>query len=159
MRKVLALLLASCFGTGMLAQAQTSLGIGLCYGSGIKKPGLDARVVHAFSPLLRGALDFEYFFTESGHSFWTLDGNAHYIFYEQRRQGQRLYGLFGLQYAQESVDLGFGSTSNSEIGLNLGVGGELRVDFGAVFSEIKLVLGNYDQLVLLVGLRFGLGGR
>lgn len=157
MRYLTALLLL--FGLGTAAQAQTSLGIGLCYGSKIKKPGLDARVIHGFSPTLRGALDFEYFFTESGHTFWTLDGNAHYIFYEQRRQGQRLYGLFGLQYAQESVDLGFTTASNSEIGLNLGIGGELRLDFGAAFGELKLVLGNYDQLVLLAGLRFGLGGR
>ncbi|GBD06873.1 hypothetical protein HRbin21_00680 [bacterium HR21] len=157
MRHLLALLLL--IGLGTAAQAQTSLGIGLCYGSKIKKPGLDARVIHGFSPTLRGALDFEYFFTESGHTFWTLDGNAHYIFYEQRRQGQRLYGLFGLQYAQESLDLGFTTASNSEIGLNLGIGGELRLDFGAAFGELKLVLGNYDQLVLLAGLRFGLGGR
>jgi hypothetical protein len=157
MRYLIALLLL--FSLGTAAQAQTSLGIGLCYGSKIKKPGLDVRVIHGFSSTLRGALDFEYFFTESGHTFWTLDGNAHYTFYEQRRQGQRLYGLFGLQYAQESVDLGFTTASNSEIGLNLGIGGELRLDFGAAFGELKLVLGNYDQLVLLAGLRFGLGGR
>jgi hypothetical protein len=135
--------------------AQFSLGAGLCYGSGIKKPGVDLRLLNTFSPILRGAANFDYFFTESGHTFWTLDANAHYAFYQYRRQ-QRLYALFGLQYAHESLDLGFTSASNSEIGLNLGIGGETRVDFGSVFGEIKFVLGNYDQLVLTAGLRFAL---
>lgn len=139
-----------------IASAQTSLGFGLCYGSDIKKPGIDARLLHWFSPLIRGALNFEYFFTESGHTFWTLDANAHYAFYERRREGQRLYGLAGLQYAHESIDIGYGTASNSEIGLNLGFGGETRVDFGSVFGELKFVLGNYDQLVLVAGLRFNL---
>ncbi len=137
------------------AQAQFHLGIGLCYGSDIKKPGVDLRGYYIISPTLRFVSNFHYFFTESGHTFWTLDGNVHYLFYEYRRQ-QRLYGIFGLQYAQASIDLGFQRASNSEIGLNIGIGGETRVDFGAVFGEIKFVLGNYDQLVLGVGLRFAL---
>lgn len=144
-----------CFLAVSPGQAQINLGIGLCYGSDIKKPGVDFRGYYLISPTLRFVTNFHYFFTESEHTFWTLDGNAHYIFYEHRRQ-QRLYGIFGLQYAHESVDIGIGTVSNSEIGLNIGIGGETRVDFGAVFGELKLVLGNYDQLVLGAGLRFTL---
>jgi hypothetical protein len=57
-----------------------------------------------------------------------------------------------------SVDIGFGTASDSEIGLNIGIGGETRLDFGSLFGEVKYVLGNWDQLVLTAGLRFVVGG-
>lgn len=151
----LAAITACSFLVSLPASSQFHFGAGLCYGSGIKKPGVDIRGYYVTSPTLRFVTNVHYFFTESGHTFWTLDGNVHYSFYEYRRQ-QRLYGIFGLQYAKESIDLGLQTASNSEIGLNIGLGGETRVDFGAVFGEIKFVLGNYDQLVLGAGLRFAL---
>ncbi len=140
------------------ASGQVSLGVGLCYGSEVEEPGLDLRVLQMFSREVRGALDFEYFFTGSGTSFWTLDANVHYIFTENRRAGQRIYGIAGLQYARQSVDIGLGTASDSEIGLNIGIGGETRLDFGSLFGEVKYVLGNWDQLVLTAGLRFVVGG-
>jgi hypothetical protein len=143
---------------GVPVRGQVSLGVGLCYGSDIKEAGLDLRVLQSFTREVRGALDFEYFFTGSGTSFWTLDANVHYIFTEDRRAGQRIYGIAGLQYARQSVDIGFGTASDSEIGLNIGIGGETRLDFGSLFGEVKYVLGNWDQLVLTAGLRFVVGG-
>ncbi|MCS7176384.1 MAG: hypothetical protein NZ960_01975 [Candidatus Kapabacteria bacterium] len=136
-----------------VAFAQIHLGVGLCFGSDIEKPGIDLRGYYGLSPTLRLTPNFHYFFTESGTSFWTIDLNAHYIFYEHRRQ-QRAYGLFGLQYARR--DIGFETVSDSEIGLNVGIGGETRVDFGAIFGEIKFVLGGAEQLVIGAGLRFSL---
>jgi hypothetical protein len=85
---------------GVPVRGQVSLGVGLCYGSDIKEAGLDLRVLQSFTREVRGALDFEYFFTGSGTSFWTLDANVHYIFTEDRRAGQRIYGIAGLQYAR-----------------------------------------------------------
>jgi hypothetical protein len=141
---------------GVPVRGQVSLGVGLCYGSDIKEAGLDLRVLQSFTREVRGALDFEYFFTGSGTSFWTLDANVHYIFTEDRRAGQRIYGIAGLQYAR--VDIGFGTASGSGIGLNIGIGGETRLDFGALFGEVKYVLGDWEQLVLTAGLRFVVGG-
>ncbi|MEN3026391.1 MAG: hypothetical protein ABDH31_01625 [Chlorobiota bacterium] len=135
--------------------AQIHLGVGVCYGSDISRVGIDLRGYYGFSPTLRLTPNFHYFFTESGTSFWTIDVNVHYIFFEYRRQ-QRVYGLLGLQYARSSVDLGFVTASDSEIGLNVGVGGETRLDFGAIFGEIKFVLGGAEQLVTSAGLRFSL---
>ncbi|MCS6966836.1 MAG: hypothetical protein NZ473_08795 [Candidatus Kapabacteria bacterium] len=157
MKLVLALTVVATGIWSSVAAAQIHLGAGLCYGSDIEKPGIDLRGYYGISPILRLTPNFHYFFTESGTTFWTLDFNAHYVFYEHRRQ-QRAYGVFGLQYAHSSVDLGFMTTSDSEIGLNVGIGGETRVDFGAIFGEIKFVLGGADQLVLGAGLRFTLGG-
>jgi hypothetical protein len=134
---------------GVPVRGQVSLGVGLCYGSYPKEAGLDLRVLQSFTREVRGALDFEYFFTGLGTSFWTLDANVHYIFTENRRAGQRIYGIAGLQYARQSI---------SEIGLNIGIGGETRLDFGSLFGEVKYVLGNWDQLVLTAGLRFVVGG-
>jgi hypothetical protein len=140
---------------GVPVRGQVSLGVGLCYGSYPKEAGLDLRALQSFTREVRGALDFEYFFTGSGTSFWTLDANVHYIFTEDRRAGQRIYGIAGLQYAR---DIGVGTPRDSEIGLNIGIGGETRLDFGSLFGEVKYVLGNWDQLVLTAGLRFVVGG-
>jgi hypothetical protein len=156
---------------GVPVRGQVSLGVGLCYGSYKEEAGLDLRALQSFTREVRGALDFEYFFTGSGTSFWTLDANVHYIFTENRRAGQRIYGIAGLQYARDSgsgkasdsetgkaSDSETGKASDSEIGLNIGIGGENRLDFGSLFGEVKYVLGKWDQLVLTAGLRFVVGG-
>lgn len=46
--------------------------------------------------------------------------------------------------------------TNSETGLNLGIGAEYKLSFGAVFGELKLagVGGDADQMVLGAGVRY-----
>ena len=48
------------------------------------------------------------------------------------------------------------SGSDSETGLNLGIGGEYKVSFGSVFSELKYagIAGAADQIVFGAGVRY-----
>ncbi|MEL7834726.1 hypothetical protein [Fodinibius sp. Rm-B-1B1-1] len=137
------------------AQAETfKAGGGLAFGSEVEAIGIQAGAVYGFTDEINGAADFIIFFPDN-YDWWELNVNGHYNFMAE--DGVRLYGLAGLNYANLSVDLGqFGSTSDSEIGLNLGGGAEYGLDFANLYGELKYVLGNADQLGISAGLRFDL---
>lgn len=51
----------------------------------------------------------------------------------------------------------FFNDSGSETGLNIGIGGEYKVNFGTVFGELKLAgLGGADQFTFGIGVRYKL---
>ena len=73
-----------------------------------------------------------------------------------------VYGLAGLNFTSWSVDhkivgfdIGGGGTN---LGVNVGGGSYLNInDKMKGFGELKYVIGNFDQLVLNVGVLFGVG--
>lgn len=138
-----------------LAQAETfKAGGGLAFGSEVEAIGIQAGAVYGFTDEINGAADFIIFFPD-GFDWWELNLNGQYNFMAD--DGVRLYGLAGLNYATISVDFGeFGSSSNSEVGLNIGGGAEYGLDFANLYGELKYVLGDADQLGLSAGLRFDL---
>jgi len=140
--------------SGSLRAQGNSLGVALAYGGDVKAVGLEGRFYYDFpsSKNLRVAANFTYFFTESYYTFWTIDGNVHYAF--ASFSGGRVYALGGLDLAHTSYE-GL-SGSSTDLGLNLGAGVEGDVTFGAVFGEVKAVLGNASEIVLTGGLRFSL---
>ena len=143
------------------ALAQVSVGGGLALGTDdlIGGVGLDGRGYYVFQPRVRGVANIHIFFPGDPYSFWTFDANVHYLLMRSnfnRPADLIAYIMGGLNYAQISIDHAFGNTSNSEIGFNIGLGGEKRTDFGGIFGEIKIVLGDADQIVLGGGVRFSL---
>ncbi len=151
--KLALLLFGLIFAYNTSAQAQDiKAGGGLAYGSEVEAIGVQVSGVYDITEEVSGAADFIIFFPD-GYDFWELNLNAHYGFYAE--DNVRVYGLAGLNYATTKVDLiPSGSRSNSELGLNLGGGAEFGLDFANLYSELKYVLGDADQLAISAGLRF-----
>ncbi|WP_138429730.1 outer membrane protein [Fodinibius saliphilus] len=137
-------------------------GGGLAYGTEIESIGIQAGAVVGFNESFRGAADFVYFFGKEENgvdtSWWELNANVHYVFLSEATT--TVYALGGLNYATVEATVSSGgftaSASNSEVGLNLGGGAEFGLGFADLYTELKYVLGDADQLGISAGLRFGL---
>lgn len=143
------------------AAAHPWIGAGLVYGTEIEEPGIQINGYYGLDPVLEGlrvGAEFAYYFVDDPVTFWTLDFNGHYRFFGPGPLG--VYAIGGLDIARVSVDLDLGplgdqSTSETEIGLNLGIGAEYAVaEQIDLFGEVKYVISDYDQAVLAVGARY-----
>lgn len=164
MKKITTLLFTALFAiiAYSTADAQFKLGAGLMYGSEVEQLGIRVDGVYTINEQFRGVVDFGYYFPEDeggvSLNYWELNLNGNYMFLSDAEQGLNAYALAGLNFFNASVDIeGFGSSSNSETGLNLGAGLEYNLDFAELFAEAKFVIGNADQLNVGAGLRFPLG--
>ena len=149
------------------------MGAGLVFGSGVGFGSLDndlgVRVdgYYAFTPVIRAGGDFTFYFPKSegdvDATVWELNFNGQYVFLDD--DGLIVYALGGLNITGLSIDTPSvtvggqtfgGSSSETEIGLNLGGGLEYNLDFADLFAELKLggLGGDADQFVLGAGLRF-----
>lgn len=138
--------------TNAMAQNEFSAGGGLAYGTEVEAIGIQGGATYSFTEEFRGAADIIIFFPDN-YDWWELNLNGHYKFLAE--EGISVYALAGINYATLSVDFGqLGSASDSEVGLNIGGGAEFGVDFAKLYTELKFVLGNADQLALSAGLRF-----
>ncbi|TVQ10115.1 MAG: hypothetical protein EA364_12825 [Balneolaceae bacterium] len=155
------------------SHAQIGLGAGLAYGTEIETIGIQLGGTYLINENFRVAADIIYFFprTEGDSDFkfetkwFEFNANLHYIFFED--ESMNAYGLAGINYTRLSLDsptinipgvgpIGGGSFSESEIGLNLGVGGMIDLDFAWLYGEVKYNVSDFDQLSIAVGLRFAL---
>lgn len=148
-----AIALAGTLLFSVTSQAQVSLGVGLSYGAEIEKMGLEGRFYYDLNkkPKMRIAAGLGYYFVEDPVSFYTIDGNFHYGIADF--SSGFAYAIGGLQIAVAGVE---GFDSDSDLGLNLGVGAEFKVAFGGIPVEVKYVVGNADQVMLSSGLRFNM---
>lgn len=134
------------------------VGAGLAYGTEIEELGLQLNGYYGLDQVLEGlrvGAEFTYFLVEDPVTFWTLDLNGHYRFLPPGPFGA--YAIAGIDIARISVDLGplVGDGSETEIGLNLGVGAEYAVvENVELFGELKYVISDYDQAVIAIGGRF-----
>jgi outer membrane protein X len=91
-------------------------------------------------------------------SFWELNGNVNYYFLND--QPVSVYGLAGLNITNVKVKYdAFGSdysNSDSEFGLNLGLGANFHVGNILPFAELKYTISDFDQLVFMMGVKFPL---
>ncbi len=173
----LAILVLLTFQTISFAQETESnnqilIGAGLVFGSGALDDGgdldndlgLKVDGYYSINENLRAGASFTFYLPKTEDSFGgeltatviEFDVNGQYIFLHQ--DDLTAYGLAGLNFTSVSVDFEGASDSESETGLNLGVGGEYALDFGKLFSELKLagIGGDADQFVISAGLRIGL---
>ncbi|MEX0724466.1 MAG: outer membrane beta-barrel protein [Gracilimonas sp.] len=174
MRKLITSILVAIFSVIAVqtAQAQfTNIGVGLMYGTEIEQPGLRVDGVYQINEEFRAVADLGIFLpdkydTGGGNtttaSWWELNFNGNYLFHNDAETGVKAYALAGLNYLNykvESEGQFGGEFSDSEVGLNIGAGAEYAMDFGDLFGELKYVLGDFDQLNIGVGVRFGIGGN
>lgn len=133
------------------------------YGSEVEELGLQVNGTYTINEQFRAAADVGFFFVDDTNgidtSFWTINANGHYLIQEIPKV--TLYGLAGLNVTTVSneFDTPFGRVdeTDSELGLNAGVGGEFPLKAVNLFSEIKYIIGDADQLVWTAGVRIGLG--
>ena len=135
------------------SQAQKTIGAGLAYGSEIENLGIGVNAEFDLNAQIDISPSFIYYFKKNNVTLWELNGNINYIF---SSNGPTFYGIAGLNITGVKVDAGvFGDRSDSELGLNLGVGASFAQSGSVIpFAEAKYVLSNYDQLSLFGGVRF-----
>ena len=88
--------------------------------------------------------------------FFELNGNVNYYFYN--KEIFEFYGLGGLNYTRLHREYDDGRDDyHSELGLNLGGGINFEVARTFVpFSEVRVTLGDFEQLVISGGFKFNL---
>jgi hypothetical protein len=141
------------------SSAQLQVGGGLALGSEGTTFGLEGRLRTTFGGIRNIFIcaDFMWFLPDNGTQF-SLDGNAHYQFVQFQRSGNPdkagsgLYALAGLNITRFEI----GQFANTDIGLNLGIGGTALLGPVDLYGDIKYVLGGFDQAVLSLGVLFTL---
>ncbi|MFK7846426.1 MAG: outer membrane beta-barrel protein [Rhodothermales bacterium] len=148
-------------------EGEQLIGGGLIYGSEIEKLGLQLSYFYFMTTAIALGGDISFFFPEKTEfvdssftqTLFTLNVMAHYVVFTTLIF--RAYVLAGLNYAvfrfKSEGEFISGSSSSSEIGLNLGGGIEYALAAGFLFLELKYILSDFDQLVLAVGYRHVLG--
>lgn len=135
-------------------QAQETIGAGLAYGSEIENLGIGVNAEFNLNEQIDISPSFIYYFKNNNFSMWELNGNINYVF---SNSGPTFYGIAGLNITGVKFDGGgvFQDSSDSELGLNLGVGASFAQTGSVIpFAEAKYVLSNFDQLSLFGGVRF-----
>lgn len=157
-------------GIGMLAprtaSAQFRAGGGLVFGSYIETLGIQVNGNYLFDEEngVRFAGDLTFFFPNTSgidftRSVFAINGNGHYIF--TTTESILAYALAGLNIAVEKLEYDSSAlgrtTSDTQIGLNLGAGIEYEISIGYLYGEAKIVIGGFDQLELGGGIRVPFG--
>ena len=163
-------LLLVCMIVGCTAAAsygQARVGGMLGYGSETEQWGLGINGEFFFHERMAVSPGLFFYFPETNegfkYAFWELNGNFHYYFFSE--DALSLYGLAGLNLTTAKVerDRDFldsdTRSSDSEAGLNIGLGANFHVGSVLPFAELKYVAGDIDQAVLFLGVKFPLGDR
>jgi len=155
MKKALLLLLL--VAGSLTTYAQSVVGGGLAYGTDIEEPGIFVEGEFYVKSNFSIAPDIIIYFVDDApgvnRGFWEFNANINYYFTEGSAQ---VYGIGGLNYATATVDIdGFGKNSNSELGINLGIGSNFDINSSIMpFAEFKFTISEFDQAVLKFGLKY-----
>jgi outer membrane immunogenic protein len=160
-----------------------NFGAGLAYGSDIKRPAIFGTYQYFVNDKLAIVPSLVFYFPKSSsytsatfdpitfapvsykaktsYFYWELNGDVNYYFTDS---DVKFYGIGGLnlttghynvKYTPETAYLQSVGSSNSELGLNLGVGADFSISGNATpFFQLKYIVGNFDQLVVMLGVRF-----
>jgi outer membrane immunogenic protein len=145
------------FATPAMAQISNRVGPMLSFASGdVDETGIGVVAEFGVAQKLSIAPQFILYFPGNDLSFFELNLNGNYYFFNQ--DVFELYGLGGLNFARASYDGPGGDYSNTELGLNLGIGTNFQIGKSFVpFAELRFTIGDYDQLALGLGVKFNLG--
>ncbi len=164
MKTIKIVLISLClFGFVDAAQAQFRLGPLVAFGSDTDlglgaKAKFDLNEKFKISPSLifLSSNKEETILGDISATLFELNGDVHYAFSET--ESVMFYALGGLSVGFASVKLLGESASTTEIGLNLGAGGEFAIgDKFNAFAETKFGIGGFDQLLISAGIYFDIG--
>jgi hypothetical protein len=166
-RSALLIAVLSLLVWGPAAYAQNNpgditLGGGLSYGEKISELGLQLGGYYVLNEDMRIGGDFVYWFIDSpsgmSTSWFEINGNFHYLFYQEN--DITLYGIGSLGIHRASFEYTFfGETvsdSDTELGLGIGAGGEYNLGAIKLYVEPRLFLTGFDQFGISFGVRYGL---
>jgi hypothetical protein len=158
------LILTLClFGFANLAQAQFRIGPLVAFGTDTDL-GLGAKAKFDLNEQFKISPSFIFLASNSENTvlgkvsstIFEINGDVHYAFSDNGNV--MFYGLGGLNIVAASVKIFGESVSTTDIGLNLGAGGEFVVaDKFNAFAEAKFGLGGAEQLLISAGIYFTLG--
>lgn len=140
-------------------QAQTRLGAGLAWGSDVEDLGLgiNGEFFVKENISINPGLIF-YFVDDRGNDrldWWELNINGNFYFAQEGSVA--FYGIGGLNLTTVAIENDFVDDSDTELGINLGIGSNFDVGGSVMpYAELKYVLGDWDQLVLFFGAKFNL---
>ncbi|MFZ2905373.1 MAG: hypothetical protein WAZ98_04125 [Cyclobacteriaceae bacterium] len=102
------------------------------------------------------APQFILYFPGNDASLFELNLNGNYYFFNQ--DVFEMYGMGGLNFTRVGYeDVNGDNESDMEIGLNLGIGTNFQFGKKFVpFAEFRFTLGEWDQIALGLGVKFGL---
>lgn len=135
-------------------QGDIAVGAGVVYGFDIEEIGIQGNGYYTLNENMRVGADFIYWLHDSDFgdfTSWELNGNFHYLFYNEN--DLVLYGLGSLGYHYVSFSFMGASVSDSEIGLGLGAGVEYNLGSLKLFAEPRIFLSGLDQFAFAAGLR------
>lgn len=134
-------------------------------GTEIESFGVGIRGDYALTPKFLLATDFMYYFGDEDFGievdWFDVNFNANYLI-ELNNPDVVPYALGGLNIARTSVSCEgpLGSVcddfSETNIGFNLGGGTEFLLGSIALFGELRVVLGDSDQVVIAAGIKLPL---
>lgn len=158
------LLIVLClFGMTDAVQAQFRLGPLVAFGTDTDL-GLGAKAKFDLNDQFKISPSFIFLASESeetvlgkvSSTIFEINGDVHYAFSDNGNV--MFYGLGGLNIVSVSAKVFGVSASTTDIGLNLGAGGEFVVgDKFNAFAEAKFGLGGAEQLLISAGIYFTLG--
>ncbi len=158
---MLAALLLLVWGSAAHAQnnpGDIALGAGLSYGEKFSELGLQLGGYYVLNEEMRVGGDFVYWFIDSppggSSTYFEINGNFHYLFYQENEV--TLYGIGSLGIHRASFDFNGFSSSDSELALGFGAGGEYDIGAVKLFVEPRLFLTGFDQFGISFGARFTL---
>lgn len=155
-----ATILLSLFTQFAVAQEEgdIAVGAGIAYGFDVEEIGIQVNGYYTLNENMRVGADFIYWLTDDDPvdlTAWELNGNFHYLFYNEN--SLVLYGLGSLGYHYVETSNSFlGETiseSDSEIGLGVGAGLEYNLESVKLYAEPRLFLTGLDQFAFSAGLR------
>ncbi|PKQ69023.1 hypothetical protein BZG01_01580 [Labilibaculum manganireducens] len=139
-------------------------GAGLKYATDISTMGIEAKGVYLASDTWEIAPAFTYYLKKNNLNWSTLDFDAHYVFSADDKN--TFYAIGGLnmtflKYTYEGYEVleGFGSdsgsVSDSNVGLNIGVGSRFAISDKMYFNaDLKYTIGSTNYLSAGVGLLY-----
>ena len=145
---------------------QTTVGGGIAYGTEIENIGINVTGQFFIKDNIAIAPSFTYYFPKSivsNYSFkWyeiNADGNYYFVIPDSKIKP---YGLAGLNFTIASVpSIGiFGSSTSSgssstKLGFNMGGGGSYDIGKKILpFAQLKYTLSSFNQLAIMVGIRY-----
>lgn len=147
------------------AFAQLRLGAGMGFGFDSEAFTIFARGAYDFTEQIRANATFNYYFLEDievlgdkyGSNAFDLNLDLHYTFASMPTIS--FYGLAGANVIIASVDAPGVDGSETDFGLNLGLGGLFGIaDKADIVTEFKYTIGGTEQLFFTAGLLFNITG-
>jgi hypothetical protein len=160
MKKLIAILCValttSFMSTEVFAQISNRVGPMLAFASGdIDETGIGVAAEFGVAQKVSIAPQLILYFPGNDTNLLEINFNANYYFFNEDMF--EFYGLGGINFARFSYEVPGRNErdANTELGINLGVGTNFEVTKKVIpFAELRLTIGDFDQVVLGLGVKF-----